>query len=157
VTQLRSGRHTSLRGFTYPIGYYVHDANAKVGDHQNGLHFIASVAGSKFLDSFGSHRLAVLPAPQLWDPPVGNDERQERCWHSSGGTMLFCMDCAGYTPADLTNPAFWHELTKPLRQPNTQQKAKNNDFVLRLPRNAVWFKQLEVKSNGDAPDLEAKL
>jgi hypothetical protein len=156
VTQFRRGSHTSLRGFTYPIGRFVHDANAIVGDHVNGLHFIAAVAGSKDVDSFGSHRLAVLPAPQLWDPPVENGASQERCWHSSGATTLFCLDCAGYTPTELTNPVFWDALTKPLRRPNTQQKVKNNDFVLRLPRNAVWYKQTAVRSNGQASAWKAK-
>jgi hypothetical protein len=144
VTQLRKGEHKSLRGFTYPLGQTVHDPNVKIGDHNYCLHLIADPASDQ-LQEYGSHRLVVLPAPQLWDPPgVRGAQPEKRCWHSSGATILFCRDCAGLKPEDLTNPDFWQSLYKPRRRTRTRQTAKTDDFVLRLPRNAVWHQDRDV-------------
>jgi hypothetical protein len=142
VTELRGGEHKSLRGFTYPLGKTVTDPNAEIGSHVKALHLIADPASDR-LESFGSHPLAVLAAPQLWEPPVEEGTQPPRCWHSAGVTSLFCLTCAGLTAADLTNPEFWGSLTKP-RRPRARRKATSDDFVLRLPRTAVWHKEREV-------------
>jgi hypothetical protein len=78
VTHLRGNDHTSSRGFAYPLGQTVHDPNAKVGNHSTALHFIANPVTDK-LDAYGSHVLVVLPAPQIWDPPVENGKQPARC------------------------------------------------------------------------------
>ena len=145
VTEFRTGEHRSQRGFTYPIGQTVFDSNARVGDHENGLHFIADHANARLMDSFGSHRLAVLPAPQLWDLPVESGEQpRRRCWHSSGATTLFCIDCLGLKLEELNNPEFWDSQIINLRQHSTSRKTINADVVLSLLRNLLWLKQRKV-------------
>jgi hypothetical protein len=141
----RNDDHTSSRGFTYPIGKTVHDPNVKIGDHQLCLHFIADPASDK-LDEYGSHRLLILPCPQLWDPPgAGGEQPKSKCWHSSGATSLICVDYAKLTPEDLENPEFWESMTKPPKRARKTQK--DDDFVLRLPRAEVWHKEREFSRN----------
>jgi hypothetical protein len=140
TSKTKHGEHTSSRDFTYPIGKTVPDPNAKEGSHTFGLHLIPILDCADQLSSYGSHRLAVLPGPQLWEPPVENGEQPNRCWHSSGATTLFCLDSAGFTIADLKNPDFWQSLTKP----RSRKQASSDEFVLRLPRTAVWHKEREV-------------
>jgi hypothetical protein len=137
----RSGEHTSaLGGFTWPIGRTVYDANAIVGDHSRSLHFLPSIEIAESLSSYGSHRLVVLPAPQLWEAPLPSRRQPPRCYHSSGATTLFCVDCFGLRPQDLENPDFWHDLTKP-RLRSALPPATNDDIVLAIPRSAVWHRQ----------------
>jgi hypothetical protein len=144
VTELRNGEHKSLRDFSYPLWQTVHDPNAEAGSHAKGLHLIANPASDQ-LNEYGSHPLAVLPVPQLWDPPIAKGEQPLRCWHSSGVTPLVCLTCDGLTEGDLKNPTFWHEVTKPRRRMALRRRQGNSDdFVLRLPRSAVWHKEREV-------------
>jgi hypothetical protein len=140
VTGLRNKEHYSSRGFRWPIGQAVHDPNAKQGAHNHCLHFTASGASAfaPGFSSYGSHPLVVLPAPQLWDDPFGNAGLKNRCWHSSGGVVLFCAACWNLKPADLKNPAFWDELTNPRRRPAA---APNDFFDLRIPRNSIWHRE----------------
>jgi hypothetical protein len=140
VTSLTNGEHKSGRGFAYPVGQTVSDPNAMVGNHSTALHFIANPVTDK-LESYGSHPLVVLPAPQLWDPPVENGKQPSRCWHSNGCSILFCITCAGLKPDDLTNPDFWQDITKPRKRTATRKTTKKDEFVLRLPRNSVWHKE----------------
>jgi hypothetical protein len=98
VTTLRNGEHISSRGLLYPIRQTIHDTKAKTGNHNYALHFAATPECNIGLpDDFGSHRLAVLPSPQIWDPLTEAEQKEEdqppRCWHSDGCTPLFCMDC----------------------------------------------------------------
>jgi hypothetical protein len=111
VTEKVRGRHISSMGITYSIGRGVSDPYAIVGDHDSGFHFAASPDDTDLLTGYGSHRLAVLPAPRLWDP-VKADDLSHRCWHSSGCLPAACLDCDGLTLGVLTNPAFWQDLTK---------------------------------------------
>src|SRR5918999_4913075 len=140
VTNLRNGEHKSGRGFTYPIGQTITDPNAQVGNHSYGLHLIGDPASNE-LDSYGSHRLAVLPAPEVWDPLVETDEQQKRCYHSSGVSTLFCVDCDHLKAEELNNPQFWQSLFVPRRRSCTRRRAaKSNDLVIRLPQSSVWTK-----------------
>jgi hypothetical protein len=111
VTQLRDGQHISYMGFTYPIGRTVPDPNAQVGDHNYGLHFTASPASAHRLPSYSSHRLAVLPAPQMWKSLEDGGDI-DRCWHSNGATTLFCLDCENIDLDVLSNVDFWRYLLK---------------------------------------------
>ena len=131
VTSINSyGEHVSNRGFTYPIQKPVYDSNAVVGDHNRALHFAASPeSATNLLDSYGSHRLAVLPSPQLWEPP--DRKLTDRCWHSSGGTALFCMDCENIDLDVLDKPEFWGDM-------GMAADRRDDDFVIRLPRTQVW-------------------
>jgi hypothetical protein len=49
VTNLRNGKHKSMRNFTYPIGQTVHDPNAKVGD------VVGSSLQTSIIPTSGSH------------------------------------------------------------------------------------------------------
>jgi hypothetical protein len=109
VTELHNNVHQTRR-FSYPIRHMVYDPNAKIGDHKRSLHFGSSPESAETaLSSYGSHRLAVLPAPKVWDP-VHSDHLQYRCWHSYGAAVLFCYDCEGVAPDIVTNPDFWDDL-----------------------------------------------
>jgi hypothetical protein len=144
VTTLRKREHYSGNGFRWPIGKTVHDRNAKQGAHEQCLHFTASAASAfaPGFSSYGSHPLVVLPAPQLWDDPIGKAGLQNRCWHSNGGSVLLCATCLGLTPEDLQNPAFWQEITKPRQR---QAASSTADFFdLRIPRNAIWHREEKV-------------
>jgi hypothetical protein len=145
VTSFRNREHHSSHGFLWPIGQTVHDPNAKQGAHGSCLHFTASGASAfaPGFSSYGSHPLVVLPAPQLWDDPFGNAGLKNRCWHSSGGSVLFCASCLGLKPEDLKNPAFWHEITKPQRRRHAAS-ATDDFFDLRIPRNSVWHREEKV-------------
>jgi hypothetical protein len=93
VTTKRNGEHISSRGMLYPIRQTIYDRKAQEGSHKFALHFAATPECDIALpDSFGSHRLAVLPSPQIWDP-LTEEQDSSRCWHSDGCTPLFCMDC----------------------------------------------------------------
>jgi hypothetical protein len=109
ATTLRNGKHRSMHNFTYPIGHTVYDPHAIVGHHEHGLHFTASPASAHLVNSFGSHRLAVLPAPQLWRS-LEQDGHQNRCWHSAGGITFLCVDCENIEFDVLTNPDFLRDL-----------------------------------------------
>jgi len=110
VTTKRNGEHISSRGMLYPISQTIHDVKAVAGDHQYALHYAPTPECAIGLpDSYGSHRLAVLPAPDVWDPleewnPLKEEAPASRCWHSNGATPLFCLDCWNLKPADLTEP-----------------------------------------------------
>jgi hypothetical protein len=66
--QTNNGEHVSSRGLLYPLRQTIHDRRADVGSHSLGLHFAANPECTLALpDSYGSHRLAVLPAPDVWD------------------------------------------------------------------------------------------
>ncbi len=137
VTTKRHGEHVSSRGMLYPLRQTIHDVKAVAGDHQYALHFAPTPECAIGLpDAFGSHRLVVIPAPDVWDPlppkalPPGKGEVPEpRCWHSDGCTPLFCMDCWNLTPSDLNNPDFWRAFKKSCEL--------SDDSVLRIPRDEV--------------------
>jgi hypothetical protein len=132
VTTKRNGEHVSSRGLLYPIHQTIHDTNAKAGDHANALYFAASPESAFALhDNYGSHVLAVIPGPQVWDP-LSEKQNPARCWHSDSCTPILCMDCAGLKAEDLNSPDFWRAFQKGCEQ--------GNDFVLRLPRDEVWHR-----------------
>jgi hypothetical protein len=145
VTSFRNREHYSGHGFLWPIGQTVHDPNAKQGVHGPCLHFTASGASAfaAGFSSYGSHPLVMLPAPQLWDDPFGNAGLKNRCWHSSGGSVLFCAACLGLKPEDLKNPEFWHEITKPQRR-RWAASSTDDFFDLRIPHNSVWHREEKV-------------
>jgi hypothetical protein len=148
VTSYRNGEHYSSNGFLWPIGQTVHDPNAQHGRHGPCLHFTASGASAYAPEfySYGSHPLVVLPAPQLWDDPYGSAGLKNRCWHSSGGTILFCAGCLNLKPEDLKNPEFWQEIIKPRRR--RQATSSPDDFFdLRIPRNAIWHREEKVAAH----------
>lgn len=146
VTSYRNGEHLSGGGFLWPIGQTVHDLNAQQGAHGPCLHFAASAASAYApgFSSYGSHPLVVLPAPQLWDDPFGNAGLQNRCWHSSGGTVLLCAACLNLKPEDLKNPALWQEVINPRRR---RQDAPDDFFALHISRDQVWHRQVEASRN----------
>ena len=148
VTSYRNGEHYSGNGFRWPIGQTVHDSNAKQGAHGPCLHFTASAASAYApgFSSYGSHPLVVLPAPQLWDDPYGKAGLQNRCWHSSGGTVLLCAACLNLKLEDLKNPALWQEITQPKRR-RQAASAPDDFYALRISRDKVWHRQMEVSSN----------
>jgi hypothetical protein len=145
VTTLRNREHYSGSSFRWPIGKTVHDPNAKQGMHGPCLHFTASGASAfaPGFSSYGSHPLVVLPAPELWDEPFGKGGLQNRCWHSSGGVVLFCAACLNLQLEDLRNPAFWLEITTPRRAAS----ASAGFSALRIPRDQVWHRQMTVSAN----------
>jgi hypothetical protein len=117
VTTIRHGEHISFRGMRYPLLETIHDPKAIPGSHDYAMHFAATpVSAIGLPDEFGSHRLAVLPAPAVWEPlekwsAATDENRKGRCWHSNGCLPLFCLDCGNLKPEDLTNPDFWRGLT----------------------------------------------
>jgi hypothetical protein len=148
VTTYRNHEHFSGKGFLWPIGQTVHDLNAKQGVHGPSLHFTASGASAfaPGFSSYGSHPLVVLPAPQLWDDPIGNRPLNNRCWHSSGGTVLFCAACLNLKPEDLSDPEFWQEISKPQRRWRAAF-SPTDSFPLRIPRNAIWHREMAMSPN----------
>lgn len=137
----RDGEHWSSGGFCYPIGRTVYDANAIVGNHSRALHFAASPNSARSLQyGSDSHRLAVLPTPQVWKP-VKNSRQTNRCWHSSGATTLFCCECDGIEFDVLYNPDFLKDLKRPARS--------CGGLVLRdlLESDAVWHQQVQLSCN----------
>jgi hypothetical protein len=132
VTVLQNHVHQTGRGFAYPLRHMVYDPDARVGDHDRALHFGSSPESAQsVLSSYSSHRLAVLPAPQVWDP-VYQAHLQYRCWHSNGAAVLFCYDCDRYDLNVVTNPAFWDDLKL---SPSYFSKA----FI-----HSVWHKQKKL-------------
>jgi hypothetical protein len=90
VTQLCGDVHRSrMGGFAYPVRQLVSDPNARVGNHQRALHFAASPAVAYQLNSYGSHRLAVLPGREVWDPVSRRCGLNKRCWHSDSALIPF--------------------------------------------------------------------
>jgi hypothetical protein len=139
----RSGDHITSNKFIYPVGQYVHDNNAICGSHDRCLHFIPSLDCAEELSSYGSHRLLVLPSPQLWDEPADYNhwwEYQPRCWHADGCTTLCCIDCRGLTLDDLQNDDCWRDLTKPRRH-HALPAEPNDGSVLPVHRSYVWHKE----------------
>jgi hypothetical protein len=147
TSKQKNGEHKSSQGFTYPIGQTATDPKAQVGSHAFGLHLVPTLDCADQLSSYGSHRLAVLPGPKLWDPPFENTEQQTKCWHSGSVTTLFCLDCSGFTLDDLKNPDFWQSLTKPPKRSSRRKSAKTDEFVLHLPRASVWHNQAAASRN----------
>jgi hypothetical protein len=139
----KHSEHISTYGFTYPIGRTVFDPNAQQPrpgqpfSHDLCLHFFQTLNGTGILNHYGSHRLIVLPAPQVWGYPAFNGTPSPRCVHSVGCTPLFCLDCFGLQLKDLKNPDFWRDMTKP-------RIHSSDDFVLPVPRNNVWHRQVQV-------------
>jgi hypothetical protein len=148
VTSFRNREHYSSNGFLWPIGQTVHDPNAKLGAHGTCLHFTASGASAfnPGFSSYGSHPLVVVPAPQLWDDPFGNAGLKNRCWHSVGGTILFCAACLNLKPEDLKNPEFWQEITNPQKR-RRAASASDDYFDLRMPRTAIWHREEKVAAH----------
>jgi hypothetical protein len=134
VTEKRGGVHVSTRGFEFPIGRMVHDANARIGDHGRALHYASSPKSAHRLKgAYGSHRLAVLPPPHVWKA-IEKAGMTNRCWHSSGGRALFCLDCSGIKFDVLKNPDFWKDLRlNPGETPNS----------LGVPLREVWHRTIE--------------
>jgi hypothetical protein len=138
VTTLRHGEHISFRGLRYPFRQTIHDTKAIPGSHDFSLHFAATPACTIGLpDEFGSHRLAVLPSPQLWEP-ITEAQENSRCWHADGCTPLFCLDCWHLQPEDLNNPDFWRAFKTCC--------GRNDDFLRTLPRDQLWHRQLAVSA-----------
>jgi hypothetical protein len=134
TTLRRGGEHISFRGLRYPLLQPVHDTKAIVGRHDYALHFAPTPECTLGLpDEYGSHRIAVLPSPQLWDPYTA-DIRKPRCWHSDGCHPLFCLDCWHMSPDDLYNPDFW--------QCFKTYCAKNGDFLRSLSLDQIWQRQI---------------
>jgi hypothetical protein len=132
VTVLRNNIHQSGLGFTYPLGHMVYDPNAIIGDHTRALHFGSSPESAQTqLNEYGSHRLAVLPAPKVWDP-VNPLRLHYRCWHSYGAAVLFCYDCGGYELNIVTNPDFRDDL-------KLSPKYFSKGFI-----HSVWHKQKQL-------------
>jgi hypothetical protein len=134
VTELRHGLHVSSRGFPFPMRQSVYDPNVRIGHHDYGLHFAASPEGAnKLKGSYGSHRLAVLPAPEVWDS-VEKAGQTKRCWHSSGAHTLMCLDCNRVELDVLDTSDFWEDLTiRPGRSKNR----------FGIPLDAVWHRTKE--------------
>jgi hypothetical protein len=143
VTEKRNGEHRSCRNFTYPIGRTVRDSNAHAGSHEYGLHFAASPDSAKHLVGigYGSHRLGILPAPRIWDPIVIAGQTN-RCWHSTGATALFCLDCDDIELDVLTNPDFWNDLTK-----QSRKSRHGLSFTELLDSNAVWHQRASERND----------
>jgi hypothetical protein len=139
VTSLRNGEHSSGLGFKYPIGRTVHDPKAVVGNHASGLHFAASPASAHMFNYFGSHRLAVLPAPEVWDP-VQQFVRTPRCYHSRSATTICCLDCDRIEVDVLNNPDFIHDLMRPRSLPGG---LSIKDL---LAENLIWHQRVEVNT-----------
>jgi len=133
VTRYWQGQHYSSIAFPYPIRQMVYDPNALLGDHRCSLHFMASPDSARFLQggAYGSHRLAILPAPRVWDR-VEDSRLTDICWHSFGAFTLCCMDCLGIELDVLTNPAFWDDL------------AIQPGLPYGIPRDLVWHKQQQL-------------
>jgi hypothetical protein len=132
VTEKKFGKHRSIHGFTYPIGRTVFDPNAIVGDHEFGLHFAASPFDVADLDEYGSHVLAVLPGPKVWDP-VRQDDLSGRCWHANACLPAVCLTCDPLSLPELTNPDFWQDLSK-------WSGSASVDCLFRTPLYQVWHR-----------------
>jgi hypothetical protein len=133
TTVRRGGEHISFRGLRYPLLQPVHDTKAIVGDHQHALHFAPTPECTLGLpDEYGSHKVAVLPSRQVWDPYT-DEIKKKRCWHADGCVPLFCQTCWNLTPDDLYNPDFWHAFKL--------YCAKNGDFLRTLSLEKIWQRQ----------------
>jgi hypothetical protein len=128
VTTVWSGMHCSRGGFAYPLRQLVSDSNAQVGDHEKALHFAASPASAHQLNSYGSHRLAVLPGRKVWDS-VNRRGLKNRCWHAGQALSLFCYDCENVQLDVVKNPVFWQDL-------KLSPEYLSDEF-----RHSVWHKQ----------------
>jgi hypothetical protein len=137
VTEKRNGEHVSSRGFTWPVGHAVHDANAVIGHHERALHYAASPKSAHNFLAYGSHRLGVLPAHKLWRS-IEEAGHMNRCWHSSGGVVILCMDCDNYQLDVLDNPDFWKDLKRPGRLPSVLT------FSGLLAADSVWHEQVAL-------------
>jgi hypothetical protein len=144
----RSGMHTSSRGFEWPIGKTVHDAYAKFGSHDYGLHYLASPTCAPMYNSYDSHLLGVFPAPQVWHPQLELPTpemlavpQQQRCYHSTGGTTLCCFTCSGLELDVLTDPALLRDLKRPRSLPG---KLNINNL---LTSNKVWYRSVVFHGN----------
>jgi hypothetical protein len=136
TTLRRNGEHISFRGMRYPIGQTIHDTKAIFGSHDFALHFAATPACTIGLpDEFGSHRLAVLPGPRVWDP-MTKKEQAGRCWHSDSCTPVVCLECSKLNPEDLTNPDFW-------RACNTYY-GRTDAFLRPISLDQIWHRQIVV-------------
>jgi hypothetical protein len=134
TTVRRNGEHISFRGLRYPIGQTIRDTKAKIGDHDFALHFATTPACTIGLpDEFGSHRLAVLPGPRVWDPITKKDQKG-RCWHSDSCTPVVCLDCWKLKPEELTNPDFWRAFK--------MCSGRNDSFLRTLPLDQIWHRQI---------------
>jgi hypothetical protein len=143
TTKARNGEHTSVRGFTYPLGQTVSDPNAKIGSHEHSLHFMPSLYGvASTMNEYGSHRLVVLPGPQFWDMPVKRTNNPPRCYHAASCTPLYCVDCLGLKLTDLKHDACWRDLTKTRQQVG---RSTRPEWLLPVPRSAVWHQQAVVR------------
>jgi hypothetical protein len=144
MSDFRNGEHYSSQGFLYPLRKPVYDSKAKVGDHNYGLHLTPDVETASQLTGFGGHPMVVLPGPELWDDP--EKSASNRCWHAASVIPLFCATCEGLSVAELTNPAFWAEITKPRRMRRAAGASSGFD-ALRIPRSDVWHKQVALSTN----------
>jgi hypothetical protein len=92
VTTKRNGEHISSRGLLYPIRQTIHDRKAEEGSHKFALHFAATPECNIALpDSYGSHRLAVLPGPQFGILSPKNKRR------AAAGILIPAPHCSVWT------------------------------------------------------------
>lgn len=120
AVQKSNGVHRTT--LPYEIGRWTWDQEFKVGSHDSNLHLapgLPQVLDS--LNSFGSHRMLMLPSRWLYS----KKHETARCLHDRGVFGLGCLDCGDMDYEDLNVPDFWQE-------------------ALRLPRGAVWIPNPEL-------------
>lgn len=102
----RNGVHqTSL---AYPMGRWIRDPNWIPGSHERCLHFASAydVAAGR-LNSYGSHRLLILPSTHLY----GGGDETGFCWHDGAALPVLCLDCEGIQVFDpVSQPEFWQSV-----------------------------------------------
>jgi len=128
VTEKRNGEHVSSRGMLYPTQQQVWDQHAIPFDHNQCLHLTSNPQNVEGLEGWGSHRLAMLPAPQLWGDP--NNTWDNRCWHSDGGFVLGCLEC-DFDLEDITDPYFAKDM-------GLSFKKSGDYFYLPVPKSDIW-------------------
>jgi len=132
----RDGVHrTSL---DYPIGRWVVDPNWVPGSHDRCLHFASAYEVMEGrLNSYGSHRILVLPSFHLY----GSGGEGGICWHDGAALPVLCLDCEGIEDPDLLrHREFWRGVSRLPPEQTFQLTAPFPALARGIPEaNRLWL------------------
>lgn len=119
----------SYQSLQFPMRSFSWDRNAVYGDHDRCLHLAPNSRVAQGLSGYGDHTLVVMPGTYYWS---SGDSSRGWCHHANGVFNLFCVECEGYYPQEVSIPDFWRtEIPRGLRLA-IQDASQHGAYVAKL-------------------------